>query len=188
MIKSLFFLEFMLFDNLLAVGDGLQRKILYAVVLHILQFGAENIEVLLLFRRHVLEQTVRYGIVLGGTQTRELVVGIDGTLFEFHRKFESLAYIMDLPRLELLIHVHVAFEKENALGDMLDMAHLGNRDAAHQIGQMFIPRILEDGVEIHVLQRRGNLLAQRIVQSVDTFLILIGLFHNKKVFARKQSK
>ncbi len=49
-----------------AVGDGLQGKVMCAIIEEVLPLGAENVEVFLLLGGHLLKNLVRNGIVLGG--------------------------------------------------------------------------------------------------------------------------
>ena len=148
---------------------------------------AERIEMLLLLDDDVLEHLVSDGIVVLGGDTRSLVVTVDGTLLQLHGELKHLLDVGNLPGAERGIHVDVAFEKENPVGKLLDMPHLGNRNLAHDTRQIPVTGILEPGVEIHVLERRGDLLAHGVVQQVDADLVLgldFGGFHKyEKGFA-----
>ena len=96
-------------------------------------------------------------------------------LLQLHRHTQHLLRIGHLERAERRIHIHVALQEEDPVGELLDMTHLGDRDLAHDARKIPIARIFEMRMEIHVLERGGDLLAHGIVQQVDARLIL-GLY------------
>ena len=56
---------------------------------------------------------------------------------------------------------------------MFGMVHLRDGDLEHVLGQIFVSGILQTHMEIHILQRRGDLLAQGVVQQRDALGILV---------------
>ena len=137
---------------MLASRGGLQREVLLAVVEYVLQFGAEGVEVLLLLGDDVLKHLVRDGVLVFGSDARSLVIGIYGALLQLQRQTEHVLDVGHLPGAERSVHIDVALQEEDAVGELLDMAHLGDRDFAHDLRKVLIAVILEMGVEIHVLE------------------------------------
>ena len=157
-----------------------------------MQLGAEGVEMLLLLADDVLKHLVRYGVLVLRGDARGFVVAVDRTLLQLHGHAQHLLHVGDLPGAERGVHVHVALQEQDAVGELLDVTHLGDRNLAHDLREILVAVVLEMSVEIHVLQRSGDLLAHGIVQQVDAHLILVLCFdcgfHNEKRFCSPTCK
>ena len=123
-----------------------------AVVEQVLQLGAEGVQMALLLGHGPLEEGPRCGILLLAGDARRLVVARHGVLLELHGQTQHLKRLDQRPGAERRVHLDVAPQKENPLGEELDVAHLGDGDAVHQFGEEAVARILEVDVEVDILQ------------------------------------
>ena len=82
--------------------------------------------------------------------------------------------------------------KKDTVRELLDVPHLGDRNLAQYPRKIAVAVVLEMGVEIHVLQGGGDLLAHGIVQQVDAHPVLVLRldlsFHNKTGFTARAAK
>ncbi len=118
-----------------------------------------------------------------GRDTRIFAVRIDRRTLDLNGEVQHVAHLGDLPRRFVGIHVHVALQEHDTLGQHLDVPHLGNGHFVQITRQILVTRILQMNVEIHILQRRGYLLAHGVIEHVDALLILVfGVFHNEKIW------
>ena len=101
--------------GMLAARCGLQRQVLLAVVEHMLQLGAEGIEVFLLLDDNVLEHLVRHGVLVFGGDARRLVIGVDRALLQLHGQAEHLLGVGHLLGPERGVHVDVALQEHDAV-------------------------------------------------------------------------
>ena len=149
----------------LAACKRLQGEVLLvAVIEQVLQLVAEIVQVLLLFDGQILEHLVRYRIVGFGRNASGIVIAIDRTLFQLHRETEHLLGIGDLARRKRRIHIHVPLQEKDTVGQLLAMTHFGDGNHPHLFGKILVTGIFEMDMEIHVLERGGNLFSQSIVQ------------------------
>ena len=94
--------------------------------------------------------------------------------------------------IEKAAHLGMIMPEQDAVGELLDVTHLGDRNLAHDLREILVAVVLEMSVEIHVLQRSGDLLAHGIVQQVDAYLILVFrlcfgcALHNEKRFCSRK--
>lgn len=89
------------------------------------------------------------------------------------------------------VHIHVPLQEEDTVGQLLAVTHFGDGNHPHLFGKILVTGIFEMDMEIHVLERGGNLFSQSIVQQIDTFLVLVrnfDLFHNNKGFVPISAK
>jgi len=102
------------------------------------------------------EQLFGGRVGVGGRLGGELVVGLHGPLFHLGGQLEDLLRIVDLRDRTGGDHLHVAFEKEDSLGQRLDMRHFHDGDSPEEggqrpealIGQVKMPvHVLMDGLE-----------------------------------------
>ena len=93
-----------------------------------------------------------------------IVIAVDRTLFQLYSETEHLLGIGDLARRKRRVHIHVPLQEEDTVGQLLAVTHFGDGNHPHLFGKILVTGIFEMDMEIHVLERGGNLFSQSIVQ------------------------